>query len=143
MVKPLLAELDEKMIVAMNAAYARKIAGDFEAAEKLYLSAWALYPEPQYDWDSSQITLYALADFYLEWGKYSLALEWAEKVLHTSVAPGDGSPWAVIGKIHFEAGQLDVAYQNFHKAYSMGKRRVFQGEDKKYLAFYLAGPPEK
>lgn len=137
MVHALPPTLDEKMISAMNAGYASKIAGNYALTEKFYLRAWELYPEPKYDWDSSQITLYSIADFYLEWRKFDTALEWANKVFLTGVISHDSSPYVVIGKIHFEAGNLDQAYKNFENAYALSKKRVFEGEDKKYLVFYL------
>lgn len=137
MVQPLEKTLSDEIISCINAGYAQKKTGAYNEAERHYLRAWSLFPEPKYEWDSSQITLYSIADFYLEWKKFDKALDWVNLVFKTAVLPGDASPYVVIGKIYFEAANLDLAFDNFNKAFSLAKKRGFDGEDKKYLDFYI------
>lgn len=143
MVQDLDQVLDGQRRQEISAGAAQVAAGNFEGAETHYMKAWDLLPEPIYDWDCSEITLYRIADFYLKWGKFETALSWANLVFNTNPLPGDGSPYVTIGAIHFEAGHLDAAYENFKKAVSLSKQRVFQGVDKKYFEFYLQRAAKK
>jgi len=138
MVQSLEKLLDDRLRELMNAGYGEVQAGHFENAEKKYLQAWDIFPEPKFDWDSSQITLYGIAEFYLRWRSFDLALHWANLVFKTEPLPGDGSPYLTLGIIYFESGDLDSAFKNFQRAFELAKRRVFQGVEKKYLEFYLS-----
>lgn len=135
MTKPLEKNIDEAILAERNAAYALRKQGDYQHAEGHYLKAWDLFPEPKYEWDSSQITIYRIADFYLEWKKFEQARHWAERVFKTNPLPGDGTPYVVLGKVYFESDEKELALENFKKAFSLAGKRAFEGEEKKYLDF--------
>lgn len=143
MVKDLDKKLDEELMQEINSGYEKVSAGDFEGAERHYLDAWGIFPEPKFDWDSSQITLYDIAAFYLKWGKFDKALAWANLVFKTTVSPRDGTPYLTIGIIYFESHDIDNAYEYFKKTFELSKQRGFQGSDKKYLEFYLKRAAQK
>lgn len=136
MVQPLDKDIDDKIGNELDIGYEIKEKSDFAAAEPHYLKAWEFFPEPKFNWDSSQITLYTIADFYFEWKKYDKALEWASLIYQTELLPGDGGPFVLVGKIHFEAGNLKLALDNLDKAYKLAGKRAFTNADKKYLEFY-------
>jgi tetratricopeptide (TPR) repeat protein len=135
MVKPLEKAVDDAVMAEGNIAYDLKQKGRFEEAEAHYLKMWELFPEPKYDWDWSQQILNAIAEFYLEWQKYDKALFWANEVFKCGPLPGDGSPYLFLGKIYYEAGDLDEARRQLTKAFQLSGRRTFQGEDPKYFRF--------
>lgn len=143
MVQDLDKKLDDKVMQEMNAGYEKVTAGEYEVAEKHYLTAWEIFPEPKYDWDSSQITLYDISAFYLKWKKFDQALEWANLVFRTTLSPRDGSPYLTIGIIYFECDDFEKAFDYFSKTFEVSKRRGFQGSDKKYLEFYLKHKAQK
>ena len=136
MTKALTLEIDSAITVERNKAHNYKKNYDYESAEIHYLKAWDLLPEPKYDWDVSQILIYRISDFYLEWKKFETAIEWAKQVFRTSPSASDGTPHIVFGKIYFESGNVDLALDNFIKAYEVAGKRAFEGEDPKYLKFY-------
>jgi tetratricopeptide (TPR) repeat protein len=134
-VKDLDKTQDDAIMAEIDKAYQNKNAGRWEEAEKHYLHSWKLFPEPKYGWGMSQMMLYFLAEFYLEWKKYDLAKKWAQEVFKCEPNPGDGTPYLFLGKIHYEEGQLDEARKHFEKAHEVSGRRVFQDEDPKYFKF--------
>lgn len=136
MVQPLQKEIDSAVTAERNKAFEFKKQNNYQSAEKHYLKAWELLPEPKYDWDSSQILIYRISDFYLEWRKFEQALAWAKQVFDTKPLAGDGTPYITLGRIYFEAGDMDQAFSNFEKAFELAGKRAYDGEDKKYLEFY-------
>ena len=126
----------EAILAERNAAYEFKKQGDYAQAELHYLKAWALFPEPKYEWGWSQDTIYSISNFYLELKNFEKALHWAELVFKTNPLPGDGAPYVMLGKIYFESDKIDLAFENFKKAFLLAGKRAFEGEDKKYLDFY-------
>lgn len=131
-------QLDEAIFSECDAGAMESDAGNFELAEKRYLKSWDMFPEPKLSWNSSQVRLYAISDFYLGWEKLEKALEWAMLVFKTELLEGDGTPQLKVGIIQFEMGNLDAAYAVFRDAFTISGKRTFQGFDKKYLNFYLA-----
>jgi len=136
MTKALEKEINEAILAERNTAYLFRKQGDYQRAEEHYLKAWTLFPDPKFDWDSSQITIYRISDFYLEWKKFDEALHWAKLVFKTNPIPSDGTPYVTLGKVYYEYEKVDLAFEHFKKAYSLAGKRGFEGEDKKYLDFY-------
>jgi tetratricopeptide (TPR) repeat protein len=135
MVRQLDKERDEIIRAEIGKAYHFKNGGHWEEGEKHLINAWQLYPEPKYNWDYSEMSLYIIAEFYLDWKKYDQAKKWAQEVFKCEPEPGDGTPYLFLGKIHYEEGELDEARKYFEKAHEVSGRRVFQGEDPKYFKF--------
>ncbi len=131
-------QLDEAIFAECDAGSTESDAGNFELAEKHYLKSWDMFPEPKFAWNSSQVRLYAISNFYLRTKQPEKALEWAELVFRTEQLEGDGTPHLIVGIIQFEMENLDRAYHCFRDAFAISGKRTFQGFDKKYLNFYLA-----
>lgn len=134
--------LDEAIFAECEAGATERDAGNFELAERHYLKSWDMFPEPKFGWNSSQVRLYAISDFYLGWRQLEKALEWAILVLKTELLEGDGTPLLKVGIIQFEMENLDAAYDSFRRAFTISGKRTFQGFDRKYLNFYLAKAKE-
>ena len=135
-------QLDDAIFAECDAGATESDAGNFELAEKHYLKSWDMFPEPKFGWNSSQVRLYAISDFYLHWKQLKKALEWATLVFKTELLEGDGTPQLKVGIIQFEMEDLDAAYDSFRGAFTISGKRTFQGFDKKYLNFYLAKAKE-
>lgn len=69
-------------------------------------------------------------------GKPSLAIEWANKLKQLPLSDIDAEPDFLMGIMHFELKDENAAFAHFDRASKMSKGRCFQGEDKKYQAFY-------
>lgn len=135
MEKILPKDISDSIINLRNTAYEKKLAGDYIGAEKNYLLAWGSLPPPEYNWDTSQILLERISEFYLEWKKYSEAEKWALDIFRSNPSSNYHRPYLILGKIYFESKREDLAAQNLIKAFEMGGRRGFTGEDPKYLKF--------
>jgi len=110
--------------------------GNLDEARAKYQQAWSLLPEPPTQWDLAQWIADCLAGAFFEQGKYAESKAWAMIAVDTK-PPRETSSWIVFAKACIELGETDLAMEYLGKAYALGKRRAFQGFDKKYLAFYL------
>ena len=135
MVKTLPKDINDSIINLRNIAYEKKLTGDYFAAEQNYLLAWGSLPSPEFDWDTSQILLERISEFYLEWKKYTEAEKWALDIFKSNPASNYHRPYLILGKIYLESRREDLVAQNLIKAFEMGGRRGFSGEDPKYLKF--------
>ena len=135
MVKTLPKDINDSIINLRNIAYEKKLAGDYIAAEQDYLLAWRSLPSPEYSWDTSQILLERISEFYLEWKNYSEAEKWALDIFKSKPSSNYHRPYLILGKIYLESKREDLATQNLIKVFEMGGRRSFTGEDPKYLKF--------
>lgn len=115
-----------------------KNAGDLAGAEPYLLQMWQMFPEPKFNWDWSQSYLTSIAGFYFEWKRFAEAEHWAREVFKCEPLPNDPGPYILLGKIYLEWGKQDLAAENLVKAFDMGGRRGFAGEDPKYLKFAQA-----
>lgn len=116
---------------------AAKASGDYDLAEKKLLEIWSKFPEPKHLWDSSQSLIKAITAFYWECKSYLAAEKWAKELFNCELLPADPEPYIILGKIYLDAGNHELATQNLIKAYEMGGRRGYSGEDPKYLKFAL------
>lgn len=135
---PLPKELDDRLLSTRNRAWEARQSGDFPLAEKHYLEAWSIFPEPKRRWDSSQIVSRRISEFYLEWKRFPEAEHWTSEIFKCEPLPNDPGPYILLGKIYLEWGKEELAKQNLVKAFEMGGRRGFVGEDPKYLKFAQA-----
>ena len=134
-VQPLSAEINAKLMSLGKQHQEAKKSSDFFGAEKYLLAMWQEFPTPKYSWDWSENYLKSLANFYLEWRNFLEAERWAQEVFKCDPLPNDPGPYILLGKIYMEWGKEDLARENLVKAYEMGGRRGFVGEDPKYLKF--------
>lgn len=138
MVKPLPADIAKRKSDLRNQAFAAKQAGRHAAAENLYVESWAILPEPKHGWDWSQEIARGNSVFFLERKDFAQAEHWAREVFKCEPLPNDPCPYILLGKIYLEWGKQDLAAENLVKAFEMGGRRGFVGEDPKYLKFAQA-----
>jgi tetratricopeptide (TPR) repeat protein len=110
-------------------------ANNRQAAAAAIVETWNTYPDPKHKWAGSQSLLKDIANFYFEWKKYPEAEQWANEVFKCELLPHDAAPYILLGKIYLEAGREDLAGEQLVKAFELGGRRGFVGEDAKYLKF--------
>lgn len=133
---------------AVNAALSRNIVDIVESGNRLhtqgshaealgkYQEAWSLLPDPKKKWDLAQWIASCFADLLFEREQYAESKAWAMIAIETK-PPRETSSWIVFAKACIELGETDLAVEYLGKAFTRGKKRAFQGFDKKYLAFYL------
>ncbi|MDA8446482.1 hypothetical protein [Paracidovorax valerianellae] len=114
-----------------------KGSGDYVLAEKMLLSVWNAYPDPKHLWDSSQSLIKDIADFYRERRDYAVAEQWAGELFKCDLLPYDAEPYIILGRIYLDSDRQDLAAQYLIKAYELGGRRGYVGEEPKYLKFAL------
>ncbi|WOS42711.1 hypothetical protein [Xanthomonas rydalmerensis] len=125
--------------VELGKAYQQSIkANDYPQAEKMLLAMWDIYPQPKHLWSSSKSLIKDIIGFYMEQKNYSSAESWVDELFRCNLLPNDPKPHIIRGKVYFESGRKDMAAQEFLKAYEMGGRRGYVGEDPKYLQFALS-----
>ena len=126
-------------IVYEHATLGRKAveSGNIELAEQEFLKAWLAMPEPRTQWDMAQSITRGFIDFYLSNNNPLKAEKWLDNLSKAYGSPDDGSVAILTGIVHYELGQFDLAYERFNFLFKQWKARPFQGEDKKYLEFYL------
>lgn len=111
-------------------------AGHPEKANAELMRGWSLIPEPKSEYENSisfarsALRLLALS------GKPSLAVEWADKLKQLPLSDIDAEPDFLMGVMLYELKDEASAFTHFDRANKMSKGRCFQGEDKKYQAFY-------
>ncbi|SCB84533.1 hypothetical protein GA0061071_10273 [Kosakonia oryzendophytica] len=133
-VNPVLGDTIDKIVKEGDNARQR---GDMESALSLYDNAWGLVPEPKSDW--LMPSLWIASGFCSAWfdkGDFVRAKPWAQFLLNLRT-DRDTAPAIIMGMVCYELKQYDEAYEHFHLAYGYGKKKAFQGREKKYLDFYL------
>ncbi|MEA9585912.1 hypothetical protein VC279_06245 [Xanthomonas sp. WHRI 10064A] len=110
---------------------------DYEKAERMLLSSWGVYPEPKHLWSSSKSLIKDIINFYLDRKSFQSAENWAGELFKCNLLPNDPKPYIILGKIYFESGRMALAEEQLVKAYEMGGRRGYVGEDPKYIKFVL------
>lgn len=129
-------ELSRRIVGIVELGNKMEISGSHEEALLKYASAWSLLPEPPQKWDLSHWIAGCKAQLFFELKKYEDAKKWALISIETK-PPRETSCFIIYGGICYELQDFDEAYSYFHKAFSLGKKRAFDGFDKKYLNFYL------
>ncbi len=110
---------------------------NYQEAEKMLLLVWGLYPEPKYLWSSSMSLIKGIFKFYLAQNNYLQAEFWARELFKCKLLENDPEPYIMLGKVYLESGREQLAAEELIKAYEMGGRRGYVGEDPKYLKFAL------
>lgn len=111
--------------------------GHTDQAEKCFLAAWDVIPEPKLEHDYAQTLSRGLVSYYKQVQQYDKALAWVD-VMRKAYGPDENvSVEFTAATVYFDAGALDDAFSIFDKQFKEYGKRPFQGEDKKYLDFYL------
>ncbi|SRR6266542_3391058 len=107
----------------------------FTKAIDRYQSALALIPNPKHIHAISLPAFTALGEAFYFSGYYQKALRAFQQA---QKAPGGVENPLLhlrMGEAYFEKGDFDRAADSLTRAYALGGRDVFDGEDAKYLAF--------
>jgi tetratricopeptide (TPR) repeat protein len=109
-------------------------AGRYDEAIARYHDGWALLPEPRWEWGIGMILQVAIGDAALKAGAL---LEAKERFITAAVMGGvtNGYVQLRLGQTYFELGDMERAAEHLCRAYIAERRRIFEGEDPKYLAF--------
>jgi tetratricopeptide (TPR) repeat protein len=110
--------------------------GDFALAEKHFVRAWVAIPEPKHDYDYAQSLTSGLVVFYRDTKQNDKAKKWLEEMRRSYGSTQNDYVDFMAATIHFEIGELDLAFVIFDNQFKKFKNRPFEGEDKKYLEFY-------
>lgn len=109
--------------------------GDLEEAESHFLRLWEAIPEPKLEFDRAGILARGVTVFYRDTRQFDKAKAWLPLVSE-AYGPSNPLPNFLAGTVYFESGDLDRAFELFHKLYAEYGARPFQGNEQ-YLAFYL------
>jgi tetratricopeptide (TPR) repeat protein len=112
---------------------------DAERSEKLRLQAWDLLPEPKLRWEFySNIMPRSSLIFYRDTKQFEKAMKWLE-ITRESYGPDRNDTIEFLAAtLWYEMGDFDKAFEEFDRQYAAFRKRPFEGEDKKYLDFYLS-----
>jgi len=117
---------------------------DFVAAERVYLDAWDLLPEPRRDWDAATWILAALGDSQFLRNDYNAARKTLSEAMHCPNALGNPFLHLRLGQCQFECGDLVRAEDELARAFLLEGAEIFENDDPKYLTFIkskLKSPP--
>ena len=120
--------------VGCAAGDAHAATGRFDEAIEAYREAWALLPEPRTAWDAALWIQTAIGDAHFLAGDVAEA---KGDFLSAVLLGGAMNPFVQLrlGQTYFELGDKERAAEHLCRAYMADGRRVFEGEDPKYLGF--------
>lgn len=110
-------------------------AGEFRDAIARYNQAWALIPEPRYEWRASTWVLAAIADASFLGGYRTTARDALDYVMYCPDAIGNPFLHLRRGQVLYDDSQLDAAADELMRAYMGAGREVFADENPKYIRF--------
>jgi tetratricopeptide (TPR) repeat protein len=118
--------------------------GAFSEAVGMFQQAWDLLPEPAVQWEAATWILAALGDVYFLSGDYEAAREKLSLAMHAPGAIGNPFLHLRLGQVQFELGNEQRAADELARAYLQEGKKIFEGEDPKYLDFIKGKlrPPE-
>ena len=121
-----------KALCAAGDAAAEK--GQFSLAVAVYEKAWALLPEPRFEWKAATWILAAIGDAQFQSGSVKAACETLNDAMHCPDAIGNPFLHLRLGQCQFELGNVPRANDELARAYMGGGSELFAAEDPKYLA---------
>ena len=129
---------DARITALMNESNALSEQGDLRAAIALAEQAWPLVGTKDRSNGMFVWVIESLIHDNFEAANWDQAANWAQTLI-AHKQPGDlpSGDHLWLGKIQFEQGLPEQAFAAFDLAVRESKS-VFQGEDKKYKAFYTA-----
>lgn len=116
----------------------------FSEAVEVFEKAWDLLPEPAVQWEAATWILAALGDVYFLSGDYAAAHQKLSTAMHAPGAIGNPFLHLRLGQVQFELGNEQRAADELARAYLPEGKKIFDGEDPKYLDFIKGKlrPPE-
>ncbi|WP_424407790.1 hypothetical protein [Pasteurella sp. PK-2025] len=105
-----------------------------------FIESWEKLPEPKFNQPEqiAELIIYCIFEELMDFAAYRKAKLWAEKGMLTGRAksPYSSYEYFQLGRVCYELKEYDEAMKYFDIAYQRGKKRAFQGFDKKYWEFY-------
>ncbi|XTZ38662.1 hypothetical protein ACQYRI_00960 [Salmonella enterica] len=133
------AELENKIVDIISNGNKLDDEKKFAEALNKYDEAYALLPEPKFEWEMISAWLAGCYfNVYFSLQNFTKAKDWAIIELKYRSSDIDITPYMNIGMASYELGDLDDAFNNFDTAYKYGQERPFKEYPKKYLNFYLS-----
>ncbi|SHL21073.1 hypothetical protein SAMN05444266_102460 [Chitinophaga jiangningensis] len=96
-----------------------------------------MIPEPKKDYGDSSNVIEWMVENYLKIQDYPNAIKWVEELGNYLKNKGIMSDWEFLkGKVYYEAGEPEMALENFRIANDKSKGKCFEEQDKKYITFF-------
>jgi hypothetical protein len=114
------------------------------SATEKYIAALQILPEPLQDWEECRTTLGAIGNANFLAKTYAYALPALQDAMHCRGAIGNPFLHLRLGQTQFELGNMERAADELARAYLQEGKKIFAGEDPKYLEFVkskLKPPP--
>jgi hypothetical protein len=144
--KTLPTDLSEKIDGLLRDAGAKNREGNVSESIALGLSAWALLPAPQEQWDFyPQIMSRSLVTKYAAVGNAAGVKQWIDTTYRMYDDPEHRDHLVLMleGRSLYQLGLTGEAYDIFAKVHELHGREGFAGEDMSYLEFYLKERAQK
>lgn len=127
----------EKFDVLSDEAYSDFENGKIQSSFKKYEQCLAMVPEPKKDYGNAANVIEWMVENYVKIKDFPNAKKWVEELgdyLKNKDILGD---WGFLkGKVYYEAGDNDLALENFTIANQKTKGDCFKEQDKKYINFF-------
>jgi hypothetical protein len=104
-------------------------------ALETYWQAWDLLPEPRMQWEAATWILAAIGDANFLSGDFVAGRDNLSTAMHCPAAIGNPFLHLRLGQCQLELGNVDRAADELARAYIQEGKRLFEGEDPKYLDF--------
>jgi tetratricopeptide (TPR) repeat protein len=137
-------DLHARIVTLSEAGDALAERQQFQPALAKYHEALALLPEPVTDWEACTWLKAAIGDAQFLSKDYAAAQQTLSDAMHCPDAIGNPFLHLRLGQAQFELGKLDRAADELARAYLQEGRKIFAGDDPKYLDFIkgkLKPPP--
>jgi tetratricopeptide (TPR) repeat protein len=108
-------------------------AGKYDEAVASYFAAWELLPEPREEWDAAPWILAAIGDVLYRRKGYTMALDFFQRARRCPGGAHNPFVHMRLGQIHLHLGDHERAREALALALEVGGRKVFRGEDPRWL----------
>ncbi len=114
----------------------------FDQAVASYFAAWELLPEPREEWDAAPWILAAIGDVLYRRNGFSVALDFFQRARRCPGGAHNPFVHMRLGQIYLHLGDHDRAREALALALEVGGRKVFRGEDSRWLDWLRRSPRE-
>lgn len=136
------SEIDKKVDTLLRKSGEAMRAGNWDEEKKYALEAWDALPDPKLGWNFySNIIPRDMVTAYRDHKEFDEALKWLEitrQSYKSTIENPDSEIEFIAATVYYEMGDTDRAFQIFDWQFKNWKRRPFEGQDRKYLDFYLS-----
>jgi tetratricopeptide (TPR) repeat protein len=110
---------------------------DYRDALVEYGKAWALLPEPKYQWEAASWVLAAIGDTLFLLGQYEKAGEVFREAVIRECPGARENPFVRFrrGQCAFETGDRQMASEELAAAFMLAGDEIFEDEDPKYFEY--------